>query len=359
MRENQRTNLGWLTTPVNPVAVWAYQYFLEKNPNHLGNWSTKDSKPFGTQKLERSVIHTMVDLYHGGKKHLEGYITNGGTEGNLYSMWVGKKYLLRHLKKEKLCLLCTDLSHYSIRKNADIMGMDQYITPLHQTAWNMDIQGLYQTIKMLHKKGYRGFCIPLTLGYTQTGTSDDISSITLVIQKLKTQYHDIHFFLWIDAALSGLILPFIQDFQPFSNPLIQTIVVDYHKLGGVPYPAGIVLYRSHLRHAIQQTIPYLPELDTTLLGSRSGAPAAAIWTTIHTLGKQKMTALIQKQFTVKNYFMNQIRLICPDITLITDTLSLTCAFILPKKTEQSLQYIFLENLDSIVPPFSIRLRIKK
>lgn len=320
-------NLGWLYTLPHPVAVNAYKYFLDQNPNHLGNWTTKESRPFATQELEREVIWKMIDLYHADKNQVEGYITSGGTESNIFSTWVGRKYLEQYTEKSKICLIKTSLTHYSIRKSADIAGIPDYLSPLNPEEWNLDQHGLAETVTKLYEEGYRGFLLPLTLGYTQTGTCDNVEDTTKTVERLQKELKDAHFFLWIDAALHGLITPFIAHFQPFHSPLIQAMIVDFHKFGQVPYPAGIVLYRKELQKLIERPIEYLPETDATLLGSRSGAPAAAIWSIIHLLGFAGFATLVKRQLANKTVFIERLRQAFPDTEIVTHQHSLSCGII--------------------------------
>jgi tyrosine decarboxylase/aspartate 1-decarboxylase len=339
-KKDVENNFGWLSTPPNPLAIWAYRYFLDINPNHLGNWSIQKSKPLGTQQLEREIISMLINLYHGRKQNLEGYITSGGTEGNLYSLWTGKKYLTSQTNNKPICLIRTDLTHYSIRKCADITGIEDYITPLNVKYWNMDARGLMKTINQLYLKGYRGFLIPLTLGYTQTGTSDHIEKMLETVTQLNKMYKDSHYYLWIDAALNGLIKPFLDsNFSPFSNKLIQSFVVDFHKFGGAPYPAGVVLYRKHLRINIEKSIDYLPEMDSTVLGSRPGATVIAIWSIIIALGKEGFKRKIENQITNKNFFIYKIQKIISKCRIISDTQSLTCGIIFPSKFNPISQFL--------------------
>jgi len=330
-KKGQYNNLGWLTTPARPLAVWAYKFFLDVNPNHLGNWTIKRSTPFGTQILERDVIKKMINLYHGNHNALEGYITSGGTEGNLFSMWMGRNYLKSKIQqKYSICVIQTDLTHYSITKCADITGINLFTTPLNSKTWNMDPEGLFILIQKLYTIGYRGFLIPLTLGYTQTGTSDDKKAIATIIKKIKNKYKDIYFFLWMDAALNGLIEPFLNNtFRPFTNPYIQTLLVDFHKFAGVPHPAGVILYKKKFRPYIERTINYLPETDATVLGSRPGASAVSIWATICSLGKYGFKKIIQDQLTNKQLFLKNLNAIYPNIKIITERNSLTCGLVIP------------------------------
>src|SRR5579872_6886867 len=93
LKRNISRNIGLLYTLPHPFAIEVQKRFLDKDPNHLGNWSTPEAKPFATQILEREVIRKMINLYQGKPGNYEGYITSGATEGNLYCAWLGKKFL--------------------------------------------------------------------------------------------------------------------------------------------------------------------------------------------------------------------------------------------------------------------------
>ena len=249
----------------------------------------------------------MIDLYHGKLGALEGYVTSGATESNLYSTWVGRKYLEQFVKIHTICVVKTNLTHYSIRKSADIVNCPEFITPLERTGWGMSPKGLEKTVLKLYKGGFRGFLLPLTMGYTATGTSDDIGAVVRVANQILHAHRDIKIYIWIDAALNGLIEPFVADaFTPFSSPLVQTVVVDFHKLGHVPYPAGIIIYRKTLRKLVEKPVDYFPETDNTVLGSRTGVAPAAIWTMISYFGKLGYKNLIDKQLYLKQLFITQL-----------------------------------------------------
>ncbi len=317
LSDRKKWNLGWLLTPPNPLAIWTYRFFVDVNPNHLGNWSTQPNAHGGTQKLEQENIQALIDLYHADKSHLEGYITSGGTEGNLFSVWAGNAYLKKHCTTEKICLLHTSLTHYSVVKAAHIANVDIKITPLNSSTWSMDPDALVFSLHHLSLKGYRGFLIPLTLGYTLTGTSDHIDDIIKKINKFHRTHPHIRCYLWIDAALNGLITPFISTrFTPFQSRLINTIVVDFHKFGGTPYPAGVILYRRRLRKLIEKPIDYLPDHDNTVLGSRPGAAAASIWTMIQLNGVDGFKTKVYKQKTILKYFLQRVLRIFPHAHII-------------------------------------------
>jgi len=308
--KNQKkySGIGNLITFPHREAVRAWHKLLPYNPNNLGNWSIKGLEPNQeTATIERELICQMVDLYHGDKKNLEGYVTSGGTEGNIFSAWVGRKFLEgKGIKKEKIYLIKTSLTHYSIEKAADIVGVKTFITSLNEGTWGMDVGDFEKSVKDLIKKGYKGFLVSLTLGYTVTGTFDPLEAICHEISKLRKRHKGVEFFVWVDAALNGLIEPFLNDkFRPFTLSEIQTFLVDFHKFGFTPIPAGIILYRKELRQLIEKPIDYLNEKDNTLLGSRSGVAPVACWIIINYLGKLRFKSLILKKKKVMKTFIKK------------------------------------------------------
>ena len=320
-------NLGSLYTLPHPQATQAYKRFIDYNPGNLGSWSDNAIQKYNTTQMEHEVIHNLIDLYHGSQEDLGGYITSGGTEGNIFCVWMGRTYLEQHTNTSEICLLKTSLTHYSIRKAGQICNISQFLLPLSKTEWNIDLDGFRSSIKTFYKQGYRGFIVPLTLGYTSTGTCDNVEEITKEADNLKKTLKGINFYFWVDAAFNGLITPFAKHFQPFYSKNIQALVVDFHKFGLVPYPAGIVLHRNKLTKLIENQIDYLWEKDTTLLGSRSGIPAISIWTMIHSLGKEGYRSFIKEQMENKEYFLKQIKVSSPKTQIITDPHSLTCGLI--------------------------------
>ncbi|MDP2649453.1 MAG: pyridoxal-dependent decarboxylase [bacterium] len=314
----------------NAVEIW--KQFLPQNPNHLGNWSkTRRKKLFATFQLEKEVILQMTSLLKASSNDIEGYMVSGATEGNIFSAWMGRKYLEKFVEKDKICLVKNDLTHYSVKKAADIIGINDFNTPIDNNKWNTDLISLEKTIESLYKQGYRGFLIPLTFGYTVGGSNDDYKATCLLLEKFKRERKDLHFFVWIDAALSGLIMPFMSNnFEPFNNKQIQTFILDFHKFAGIPYPAGLILYRKNLRKLIEKNIPYLKEKDSTLLGSRTGISAVCVWATIQLFGKEGFKRLINNCLKRKEEFLTKVKREYSYVKIISEKNSVQAAIIVKK-----------------------------
>ncbi len=345
------TKIGWLHARPHPIALDAYRRILPYNPNNIGNWSSQRGPAYTTQKLEREIVKTTIALHRGTNKTTGGYLTSGATEGILFSFWLGRKKLEEKRPKTSVCAIGTSLTHYSIKKASDIVGLSYVETPLDKTTWNMHPTGLLHTIRRLKHNGYRGFIVVLTLGYTQTGTSDDVPTIQKAIHSV---LDDTSVFGIIDAASNGFFLPFIKKgVSPFQYTLIDTFVTDFHKHGLAPYPAGIVLYRRSLLPRIEKSVPYLTVSDATLLGSRPGVNAAAVWAIMQHLGKQGLRRLYRRQLLVKRYCISQLRRKVTTVSIITDATSLSCGIIIPSTVKHKALRAFEEKYGLLGKPASV------
>ncbi len=323
-------NIGTLYPKVNFFALHVYRSFLRYNPNNLGVWSTTNDKS-GTRQLEYEVIHKLIDLYGGNHKLLEGYVSSGGTEGNIYSVWIAKSYLQTKIPLDNICLIKTTLTHYSIDKACSMTSIGMKDSPLNSVSWTIDIPSLEQLIRSQIKSGMRGFIISLTHGYTETGTSDDTELVSSMIEKIQADFKDIFFSIIIDAAFDGFVLPFSHSkYRPLNSKYVHAYSVDFSKFTAVPYPAGVVLCSKRLKELIEKEVPVFSIRDNTLLGSRPGASAAAIWAVIHRYGKTGFRNIINQQLKLKEKFILFIKETYPNSLIISSPYSLTCGVILHK-----------------------------
>ena len=333
-------HIGLLSPKVDKYAAQIYQKFVAANGNNIGNWSM-EAPLHGTRQLEYEVVQKLIDLYKAKSENIEGYVTSGGTEGNLFSVWVGKAHVMKKYRLNQVCLFKTSFTHYSVDKACLMYSMKYYDIPLDKDTWIMDPNSLEKEVNKQVEKGVYGFVIFLTFGYTETGTSDNLSLIVNKVNKLKKLHKKIVFSIIIDGAFNGLIEPFLKkDFRPFISQDVHLFSVDFSKFTAVPYPAGVVLYRNKLRDVIEQEVKFFPVPDNTLLGSRPGASAAAIWGTIHLYGISGYKAIILRQLEVKKYFINQILKLFPRNQIITNPYGLTCGVVFDKKQFKPMQKMF-------------------
>jgi len=307
-----------------PISQWTNPFYRELikklnafNPNNLGNWS-REVPHHLSSLLEKNMITQLIQLYHAEKKQLGGYITSGGTEGNIYALWLGRNFLKNFFTREQLIVIQTSLTHYSVKKAADLVDLEIAETSLESKNWGMSPEFLEETILFYYRKGKKGFLIPLTLGYTITGSDDPVEKICSLLERIKKSYSDIQFFVWIDAAFSGMVKPFFQkNFSPFSSPLVQAFITDFHKFPAVPYSSGLVLYKKNLLKNIEKNVAYIRRKDTTLLGSRSGMAAITLWYIFQSLGKNGFIKMVEQALKKKQKFIDEILKNSPELPVIT------------------------------------------
>ena len=106
------------------------------------------------------------------------------------------------------------------------------------------------------------------------GAIDDVGKIRDILNDLAVTRSYLH----ADAALSGMILPFVDDPQPYGFDVgFDSVSVSGHKMVGSPLPCGVALTRYEYVSRIARAIEYVGVLDTTLTGSRNGLTPLMMW----------------------------------------------------------------------------------
>jgi len=210
-----------------------------------------------THDFEREVIVWFAELLHAPADDIWGYVTNGGTEGNLYGL-----YLARELYPDGMVYASQD-THYSVAKNLRLLKMPHIMIKSREDG-SIDLEDLRETIRI-----HRDLppIIFANIGTTMKEGIDRVDSIRAILDDLAISRRYIH----CDAALSGMTLPFIEEAPPFDfSQGIDSISISGHKFIGSPVPCGIVLAdKNHVRR-IARSIEYVGTLDTTIPGSRNG-----------------------------------------------------------------------------------------
>lgn len=187
-------------------------------------------------------------------------------------------YLARELHPDGM-LYFSEEAHYSILKNARVLNMP-HITVKRQAHGEIDYDDLRD---MLGVNRDRPAVILATVGTTMRGAVDDLPTILTILDELGIKEHYIH----ADAALSGMVLPYVDDPQPFGfDAGIDSISISSHKLIGAPLPCGIVLTRRHLVETLGRAVGLVGVNDTTLSGSRNCLTSLMIWYALNRHGRR-------------------------------------------------------------------------
>jgi histidine decarboxylase len=263
--------------------------FLKYPLNNLGDPFTPSTWKVDTREFEREVITFMAQLFRAKEDDYWGYVTNGGSEGNLYGL-----YLARELYPKGIVYYSQD-THYSVSKNLHLLNL-RHIMIRSQPNGEIDYEDLHETVKINRDKPAIIFA---NIGTTMTEAKDDLLKIKAILDQLVICDRYIH----SDAALCGGLAPFITPRAAFDfKDGCDSISVSGHKSFGSPIPCGILVARKQNVSRIARSIAYIGSLDTTITGSRNGVTPLFLWYMIKKLGldglkKRVASALEMAEYT--------------------------------------------------------------
>jgi glutamate/tyrosine decarboxylase-like PLP-dependent enzyme len=233
--------------------------------------------------------------------------------------------------------------HYSLLKSADVLGIgkENVILVDVDRHFRMDARDLEQKVADAMRRGLYPLAVVAIAGTTEEGAVDPVHQIDEFRRRLESETNT-SFWLHVDAAWSGYIRTLFvsagddPDHEPSHEELIdavskfahrrvqitrkaysrtvdlhwggrdvceaflafpraESITVDPHKMGYVPYPSGVAAFRNdRVRLFLTQEAPYITvtrkeDLQPRayeppdnigpfiLEGSKPGAAAAACW----------------------------------------------------------------------------------
>lgn len=216
--------------------------------------------------------------------------------------------------------LVPQTKHYSWMKALDIcgVGLDQMVAVPVRENYRMDITALEKIVRELTAKRIPILGVVAVVGTTEEGQVDSVHEVVALRKRLREE--GIYFYLHVDAAYGGyaraLFLNEKGEFTPYDQlPALfethqvfhypvtidqdvyegfkaiseaESVTVDPHKMGYVPYSAGgIAIKHKRMRDIISYFAPYVFEKTVKapdmlgayiLEGSKAGATAAAVWT---------------------------------------------------------------------------------
>lgn len=240
--------------------------FFRFSINNCGDWSKSSNYLLNSFDFESEVLQYFSELFLIPFDESWGYVTNGGTEGNMFGCYLARE-LFPHSR-----LYYSEDTHYSVEKIVRLLRIKA--RPVgSRTNGEIDCDDL---VRKIHADGERHPIIFANIGTTMRGAIDDISSIQRQIVHAGIARED--FYLHADAALSGMILPFVDTPQPhtFADG-IDSISVSGHKMIGSPVPCGIVVAKRRNVDRISVDVDYISASDKTISGSRNGHTPLLMW----------------------------------------------------------------------------------
>jgi glutamate/tyrosine decarboxylase-like PLP-dependent enzyme len=194
--------------------------------------------------------------------------------------------------------------HYSWLKAANLFGLGEgslWSVALDSDG-RLDVDDLDRLIRQAQVEGRPVLMAVSVAGTTETGEIDPIDRLHQRLDRWRDEM-GMHIWRHVDAAYGGFLCSLLGGLEEAELSResaaalraisgADSVTIDPHKLGYVPYACGAFLTRDVTAYAVSAfDAPYLdrPELgdgkwSSTLEGSRSAAGAAATWLTGRTLG---------------------------------------------------------------------------
>jgi tyrosine decarboxylase/aspartate 1-decarboxylase len=264
--------LGSMCTAPHEIAATAHARFLETNLGDPGHFP-------GTAHLEEEVLQDLLQLLHA-PEGASGKMVSGGTEANLLACHLAR------VKTGRNEVVIPESAHFSFEKAARLMGLHLVVVP--SDHGHADAKAMAAAI------GPKTALVVAVAGTTELGLIDPIADLARVCAARGILLH-------VDAAYGGYILPFLAeagrkpiDFD-FRLPGVWSLGLDPHKGGMATIPCGVLLLRDAADWNLGAVkSPYLStDTQSTLLGTRPGAAAAAAWAVHRHLGRKGFASVAE------------------------------------------------------------------
>lgn len=263
-------------TPL-PMFAWLEPFLRDGlTLNNLGSPWTGGTYGLNTFEQEREVVRWFGSLWHLPEEETAGNVTNCGSEGNFQGLAAGRD------RFDSPALYASEATHYSVFKAARWLRM-----PIVEIAVDdqhrLDLDAFRAN---LHPD--RPAVVCLNAGTTMAGAVDDIPGALTVLADAGVE-HYVH----VDAALSGLILPFWSGAPLFDFylPGVDSMSASGHKMPGCPIPCGVFVCR---KGETGESVEYLGSHDSTVCGSRDGWSVLALWLAVQHYGREGFARMVQQ-----------------------------------------------------------------
>ncbi len=294
LQQLQKASESFLGYPVSKDFNYSELYdFLQYPINNLGDPFESSTYKVQTHDIEKEVVNFFAKLFRANPKDYWGYVTNGGSESNLYGLYIAREMY------PKAMVYYSESTHYSVKKNIHLLNIPSIVIRSQENG-EIDYTDLEETLKF---NRHKPAIILTTYGTTMTEAKDNVSKVKKILKKLAIQDHYIH----CDGALAGSYGAFVNPKIPFDfMDGADSISISGHKFIGSPIPAGVIITKRSLRDRVSKGISYIGSLDTTITGSRNGHSPLFLWYAIQKMGIQGLKERYEKSIEVARYCKQEL-----------------------------------------------------
>lgn len=308
--------MGWVQGGGNPVGMLADMLAAGLNAN-LGG---RDHMPI---EVERQITCWVRQIFRFPES-TSGVFVTGTSMANLVGILIARTAALgASVRRKGLRQAPTQLSayvsaaaHSCIARAMEMSGLGSEALRLIpvDARHQIDTCALDRAIAADRAAGLKPFLIVGNAGTVDVGAIDDLDTLADIAQREALWFH-------VDGALGALAM-----LAPSLAPLLEgieradSIALDFHKWGQVPYDAGFILVRDGALHrrTFASAASYLRQESR---GLAAGSPwpcefgpdlsrgfrALKTWYTLKTYGTAKLGAVIERTCFLARYLESRIR----------------------------------------------------
>jgi aromatic-L-amino-acid/L-tryptophan decarboxylase len=307
--------MGWAHGGGSVVGMLAEMLSSGLNANVGG----RDHIPIA---VEQQVVGWMRDLFHFPDS-ASGLFVTGSSMANFIGTLVARSATVgTEVRATGVAALNSQLvaytsaeAHGCIAQALELSGMGANqlrkipVNDRHQ----IDLELLAQTIAIDRAAGQTPFCIVGTAGTVDVGAIDDLAGMAAIAKREKVWFH-------VDGACGalGMLSPRIGP-KLAGIELADSIALDFHKWGQVPYDAGFILVRDAKQHYETFAAP-AAYLRREARGMAAGSPwpcdfgpdlsrsfkALKVWFTFQVYGADRLGQMMERTCELAEYLAARV-----------------------------------------------------
>ncbi|UZO80639.1 aspartate aminotransferase family protein [Aquimarina sp. ERC-38] len=262
--------------------------------------------------IEQEVIRWICDKMNLPKS-ADGVFTSGGTQSNFMALLLARDhyaftYFGLNLKENgwsdvvsKFRFFCSEKAHFSLKKNAALLGMGYkaIITVATDEKMKMKPEALVQAIEREKQLGNIAIGVAATAGTTDFGSFDPLQTIAKIAKEYNIWYH-------IDGAYGGgYILSETHKHLLDGTALADSITIDFHKTMFQPVCSSAFLvgdtqnfkYISHYAdylNPLEHRNEDCPNLIEKSIQTTRRFDALKLWFTLKMTGEKQLGSFLEK-----------------------------------------------------------------
>ncbi len=302
--------MGWVHGGGTAVGMLAEMLAAGLNAN-LGG---RDHVPIEVERQITEWTRTMLGFPPGAS----GVFVTGTSMANLMAVWVARTAALGQEARQHgvggegalLAAYTSKAAHGCISRAMDLAGFgtDALRSMPVDGSHRVDVEAMRAQIQRDREIGLRPFLVVGSAGTVDVGAIDDLAGLNALCREQQLWFH-------VDGAYGalGMLTPTLAS-RLAGLESANSVALDFHKWGQVPYDAGFLLVRDSERHLAAFAAP-AAYLRRETRGLAAGSPwpcdlgpdlsrgfrALKTWFTLKAFGTDRLGAMIERTCALARY----------------------------------------------------------